>query len=168
MEAAIEFNGIFGDDEEQQDLDFNTIDPTIPGSHLSLVPSYNPNSSTPWPPALVFDLALGLDPTLSILERHGVTTDQYEKLLQHPLFRKEIASQVRLNQENGLTFQRRAQAIAEECLPDMYTLIKDPTVAASTRADVFKYVTKVGNLEPKDKTGGAGTNGMQVQININI
>lgn len=158
MPATIFFDDLFGDTEEET--------PDEPFSPV-VVPLAR-QGTTLWPSGLTFDLALGIDPTDVILSRYELTPEQYAAYNELPAFRREIAQHVKRNQEEGLTFSRRAQAIAEECLPDMYLLVKDPTIPASTRADIWKYITKVGRLEPRDKDGGGGNNGVQVAININL
>lgn len=128
-----------------------------------------PLGAQPWPPNLIFDLALGLQSTQEILTYHNISAEVYEHYLSVPAFRRELAEMIRLNQEQGISFSRRAAAMAEDCLPDMYNIAKDRLCPATTRVAVFRDLTRLGQLEPKQKDGEGGKGGVpQVNIQINL
>jgi len=127
-----------------------------------------PQSVTPWPAGLTFDLAIGIDSTQTILERYCLSPEEYEGLMAVPAFRRELTTTMQKNQEEGITFSRKAAHIAEDCIPDMYAVIKDPLQTAATRADIWKYMAKVGNLEPKASKDAGGGSVPMVNIQINL
>lgn len=150
---------------EPFDLDLDSLGPRSWASDSDDRPSI-PKNVSPWPDGLTFDLSLGVDSPATILSRYDLTVEQYERFLQIPAFRRELSTHIRKNQEEGITFQRRVAAIAEDCIPDMYAIVKDPLVPAATRADTWKYMVKAGNLEPK--TSAQTTSSTQVNIQINL
>lgn len=174
---ALSWDNPFGCVEFDYEVDPSTpgapLSPAFSGSHEETLsraeraPFPAPQSVAPWPAGLTFDLALGVDATQTVLERYEITAADYERLMEIPTFRRELAAEMKRNQDEGISFTRKAAAMAEECLPDMYAIVKNPLIPASTRADVWKAAAKLGNLEPKDK-GAALTNVPQIAIQINL
>jgi hypothetical protein len=127
-----------------------------------------PQCVAPWPSGLIFDLSIGLESTLDVLARYEIDTATYEQYMRIGSFRRELAEAMKRNQEEGITFSRRTAHIAEDCIPDMYSIIKDPLVAPAVRADIWKHMAKVGGLEPKASKDSGGSNAPQVNIQINL
>jgi hypothetical protein len=125
-------------------------------------------SPNPWPPKLVFDLALGLYSQEEVLLSNGISDVQFERLMEMPTFRQELAAQMREQQENGVTYQRKAAIQAETYLLDLDDMVRDKEIAASTRLATIQYVTKVGGLEPKESKGDQGSTATQVNLQINF
>lgn len=128
----------------------------------------HPLSIQPWPPNLIFDLALGLESTVDVLKHHEVSLETYEHYLTIPAFRKELADTMRMNRESGISFGRRAAAMAEDCLPDMYNIVKDKQTPANTRVAIFRDLTRLGSLEPKQEKTENSNGAPQVNIQINL
>ena len=114
-----------------------------------------------WPPQLIFDLALGLDCEEETLqERYNLTPADLASLYALPHFRQEVALMTRELNEKNTIFKTKAKVQAEDCLDDMYNLMKDMDTPAGTKLAIFQTLAKFGELEPKKEvTGplGAGT-----------
>ena len=121
----------------------------------------------PWPPQLIMDLALNIDLEETVLERHGLTPIDLEKLYTIPQFRREIAFLMRELRDTGVTFSRKAATQAEEYLSIMDDVMRSADTPASTRLAIFSKVTTLGKLDPvieKEDT----TNANQVNVVINL
>jgi len=142
--------------------------PVVPDVEDSRFGNRLTRSPNPWDPRLVVDLALAIDPLEAILERFALDASHYERLLQIPAFRRDLAMTMRELREDGVTFAKKAAVQAESYLLDVDELVQNKAVAASTRLDAIKSVVKWGNLEG-DKTGkGVENQGVQVNLQINF
>jgi hypothetical protein len=153
-----------GDDYTQPE-DASSQDVPIP---QFLAPHYQHQSPNPWPPKLVFDLALGLYSQEEVLLSNNISDMQFERLMEMPMFRQELAAQMREQRENGVTYQRKAAIQAETYLLDLDDMVRDKEIAAGTRLATIQYVTKVGGLEPKESKGADSSNATQVNLQINF
>jgi hypothetical protein len=113
-------------------------------------PSVQDTRPNRWPPQLIFDLALGLDCEIDVLgQRYDITPQDLEKLYTLPHFRQEVALMTRELNEKNTIFKTKAKVQAEDCLDDMYGLMKDADTPASTKLAIFQTLAKFGELEPK-------------------
>ena len=148
-----------------------------PGQTVFL-PSYFEDDETPttralhplseWPAQLPIALALQVEDIPAILDRFGITPDRFELLKPLPAFRKAVAEAQRDVREQGHTFKVKCKAIAEDFLDSLYLELQNPQVGLTTKVDVFKYLTKMGGLEPQAAVAAQGTGAPTVQIQINL
>ena len=124
-----------------------------------------------WPPQLVFDLALALDPVESILLRHDLTHRELELLYENPSFQKELAKLTHELRESNTLFKHKAKAQAETYLETMDHLMSDMETPASTKLAIFQTLTKLAELEPAPKKpempSGGGITRMIVEWTAN-
>lgn len=128
---------------------------------------YDSQVSPPWNTALALDVALGIASTDEILDRHDLSTDEYQRIVAHPLFIRQVAQQAREIVENGLSFRTKAKVQAEMYLLELDKMVMAPTTEQKVKLEAIKYVTKVADLEPK-VTKEEGSNGPTVNIQINL
>ena len=126
------------------------------------------DSTNPWDPRLLLDLALAVDPLEDILTRYSLTSQHYDALMASQTFRRELALMVRDVQENGASFKAKAKVQAESYLPVLDMLIYDETVAASTKLSAIQSVVRWGDLEPKPTKEEQTTNATQINVNISF
>jgi len=112
------------------------------------------NTMTPWDTRLCFDVALGVDSLDEILARYAVSVDQFNLWAQHPLFMRTVGEFQKHIRENGLSFRAKARMQAEDLLNVAYGLVQDKNTPAATRADLIKWVAKMGELEPAQNAAG--------------
>lgn len=144
-----------------------------PGSSVSLYEDEEPTQlitlPSSWPAQLPMALAMDLEEEDEILARFSLTKERYELLKPLPAFRKALAEAQKDLRENGHTFKAKARVIAEDYLDHLYRdCLHKETVGISTKVDVWKYLVKVGGLEPapaKLETSGAQST---VSIVINL
>lgn len=121
-----------------------------------------------WPAQLPIALALQVEDIPAILDRFGITPERFELLKPLPAFRKAVAEAQRDVREQGHTFKLKCKAIAEDFLDTLYLELQSDSVGLSTKVDVFKYLTKMGGLEPQAAAVAQGTGQPQVNIQINL
>jgi len=118
-----------------------------------------------WSPMLVMDLAIGVDDLETILTTHNLTKAELDRLFEVPTFRHEVAMMRREVRENGVTFGKKARIQAEQYLETLDLMMANPDTPPSVRLDIFKTLTKLAGLEPKNKEE---TQVPQVNIQINM
>jgi len=99
---------------------------------------------------LALELALKLDDSAVIFQKHGYAPEQALALLEH------TAQEVR---EKGLSFRAKARVMAEDLLQHGYEIATDDHASAAVRADLIQWMARVADLEPAKKDGkdtGAG------------
>ena len=121
-----------------------------------------------WPAQFPVALAMQVEDVPAILARFEITPERFELLKPLPAFRKAVAEAQRDVREQGHTFKLKCKGIAEDFLDNLYLALQDSTVGLSTKVDVFKYLTKMGGLEPVPVPATAASSAVAVQININI
>ena len=111
---------------------------------------------------MAVELALHMDDAESIFASYHYTPDQAAELLESPAFVALLERVTKEVREQGLSFRMKARAIAEDLLPHAYEMATDASCSAAVRADLIKWASKVGDLDPKptkddSKTGGGLT-----------
>lgn len=156
-----------------------SVDPLLgdlsPGQTVFLPSYFEPDEDTPvsyktlseWPAQLPVALALQVEDVPSILDRFNITPERFELLKPLPAFRKAVAEAQRDVREQGHTFKLKCKGIAEDFLDQLYIELQNPQVGLTTKVDVFKYLTKMGGLEPQVAAAATST-APQVNIQINI
>lgn len=121
-----------------------------------------------YPPMLLMDLAMGIDDSDTICERHDLTPEELGHLFTLLPFKRELSAMVRdLRTENKI-FQARAGVVAMNALARVNEVIDDVETPAKDVIAGAKLVIEAANLMPKaEKSGDSGPT-QAVQININI
>ncbi len=111
---------------------------------------------------LAVELALHMDDAEAIFASYHYTPDQAAELIESPAFIALLERVTKEVREQGLSFRMKARAIAEDLLPFAHEMATDANCSAAVRADLIKWASKVGDLDPKpskddSKTGGGLT-----------
>ena len=125
------------------------------------------NSTNPWDPRLILDLAIGLDDLPTILTRYELSEREFNLLSDTPLFRRDLAMAMREVRENGASFSCKARFQAESYLAVMDEMVYDLSTPANVRLETIRSAVRWGRLEPKeDKESGVGASAINIQINF--
>jgi len=127
-----------------------------------------PELFSAWPATLALDVALGILPIPDVLDKHGLSYDEWEHISELPAFRAELVAVGKEIQEKGVSFKKKCAFAAESYLMDMDGLMHDNTVAPGVKVDIFKTLATYGELAPIKGGGEGGGNGPQFAIQINI
>jgi len=108
---------------------------------------------------LALELALKLDDSAVIFQRHGYTPEQALALLETKGFAALLEHTAQEVREKGLSFRAKARVMAEDLLQHGYEIATDDHASAAVRADLIQWMARVADLEPPKKDGkdtGAG------------
>jgi hypothetical protein len=120
-----------------------------------------------WDPRLLLDLSLSVESLQDILPRYNLSMEEYNFLMSHAVFRRELALMTRDVQENGATFRAKAKIQAESYLTVVDDIVHDTEVPTGIRLDAIKSAVRWGDLEPKEAKGQENS-AAQVNIQINF
>lgn len=123
---------------------------------------------TPWPSNLPRELALEGSSTSEVLQRCGVSDEEYTYWATLPAFRKALSDAAKEVREQGMSFKILCQGIALDFLPVIDQKLHDNTVPFDKKMDAFKYISKLASLEPKDEKNSDAGKGTMVNIQINL
>ena len=121
-----------------------------------------------WPIAFIRDLALGLDSEEDVLERHSISKDDYDRIVNHPRFRSEFHSVLTSLQQSGQLFRERARMQAEDYLAKIDNIVNDPNTDYKTVLAAIDKVVGWSGLAAKTQADSNGAAQANVQININL
>ena len=139
--------------------DFVDLSPTG-----SLIPFTTNPTSNRWPPQLVFDLALGLEDTETLLIRHSLSQAQLDRLYTLPPFQKELASLAKELHDNNTIFKSKAKVQADSYLQVMDDLMHAKETPAGTKLSIFQTLVKLAELEPEKRTENQGNTQMRLIV----
>ena len=156
------------------DSDFDGIsissDPWSPAPIPSspTLPAVHTDPANPWDPRMILDLAIGVDGLVEILDRYGLTQQEYELLTSSRTFRRDLAMTMRDVRENGVPFVKKSSVLAESYLDEIHEMVTNQATPASVKLSAIQSVVKWGRLEPQnEKNDGPGT-GHAINIQINF
>lgn len=123
-----------------------------------------------WPAKLPAELAMcaSLEEQAVVVDKFGLSPEEFERICRMPQFRRAVNEAAVMIRETGYTFKMKCRGIAEDFLGDLDFSLHDRTVGLSTKLDIFKTLTRLGDLEPAKQKTEAGTNVPTVNIQINV
>lgn len=122
---------------------------------------------------LATEVALGLSGKDTLLERYGLTDEEWEKLKANRTFRSMVAEAVRTF-KGDINAKRRIRLKAsiafEDSIPTLYAILHGKSTPFTARNDAAKLLARVAEVDrpdPEDMpVAGAGGSGFQISINI--
>lgn len=108
------------------------------------------------------------DPIDECIARECVSPQEFEKILDDPIFKRYVNAYVKDLTDNGFSFMAKARVLAEDLLPHFYHLAKDVDTPAPARVKIMENMVEWGNLAPKqtpEQQVAAGT-GFHITFNI--
>lgn len=118
-----------------------------------------------FPPAeMMLELAKGLEEPVAIAERYGYTPVQFSSLVEWEPFRKEYERMVNKLESEGVTFRNKAVLYATDLLDRVYAAAKRPDVTLPQLLEAAKYMTKAGDLDPKQSVNITSTSRVVYEI----
>ena len=117
-------------------------------------------------PKFVFELAAGMEEPDSIASRYRYTPEGWATLKDDENFKKIVEAKRSELQKSGYTFRLKAALAAESLLDDVYLGAKDMDASLSAKLEAFKYLTKIGGLEPKEDKAQQQGSGFTIRIDL--
>jgi hypothetical protein len=138
--------------------------PDIPDEPLEY--QWSPKAMTQIPTEMVVAMAQGLEEPADIASRFGFGGVRWEQLENYGPFKAAVAAKRADLEKSGWVFRAKAAMQAEMLMDQVFVSAMSNDVGLMQKLETLKYLTKAGNLEPKeDKQIQAGS-GFQIQINL--
>ena len=118
------------------------------------------------PPRMVLEIAYGLEAPIDIAQRYGFNEVQFGVLCQHDPFRKAVDAKRAELKAGGYSFRMKAALAAEDLLQEVAVLAISKHTDFGEKMDALKFLTKVGDLEPKESKTVAQGSGFSITINL--
>ena len=138
--------------------------PDIPDEPLEY--QWRPRAMMQIPAEMVVAMAQGLETEAEIATRFGFAAENLEKLLDYPPFKAAVAAKRADLEKSGWVFRQKAAMQAEMLMDQVFVNAMSNDVGLMQKLETLKYLTKVGNLEPKEDKASAAGPGFQIQINL--
>ena len=120
-----------------------------------------------FPPMLPIELALRVDTVPKICEAYEIARDEFEQIIENPVFVQAYKQAVEDLQKDGMSFRLKAKLQAEALLAKSWAIIHAPETPNTVKADLIKATIRWADYEPKNTQGGlAGGNAFQININL--
>lgn len=116
-------------------------------------------------PRIPFEMAARLKHPKDILRDYGFVGRDAFTLVASPLFQAELKRCLEELVASGLSFRQRARMLAPDALETAYDLMTDNEVSPAVRADTAKWIAKMADVEPKEKSSGVNDR-FVLQINL--
>jgi hypothetical protein len=119
--------------------------------------------------ALAREMAMAIHAPEEILERHGITADQYAVIVNNPFYSRVLDAETVAWQSAANTPERikvEAAAMLELFLPELYARMVDREGSTLTAVvEGGKFVAKIAGIGEREAGGGSG---QQFTISINL
>lgn len=125
-----------------------------------------PNVHTQIPGELVVAVAQGLEEPVEIASRLGIPPKKWEKIEQYPPFQAAVAAKRAELAKSGWVFRTKAAMQAEMLMDQVFVKAMSNETSLGMKLETLKYLTKAGNLEPKEEKGLAQGTGFTISINL--
>ena len=117
-------------------------------------------------PKFILELAAGMEDPDELARRYHLTDAGWASLKTDDNFQKVVEAKRAELQKSGYTFRLKAALAAESLLDDIYLGAKDIDASLSAKLEAFKYLTKLGGLEPKEDKGAVQGAGFTIRIDL--
>jgi hypothetical protein len=107
------------------------------------------------------------EPLPVVLAQEGVTQGEYTAIATNPQYTRYLDSFTRELKENGFSFAAKCRVLAEELLPTMYHIVKDPDQPAAARVKAIENLVTWADLKPKGEVQVSTGAGFSISISIN-
>jgi hypothetical protein len=126
-------------------------------------------ASLSWPATLPIEVALKTSTVDDILDAYELTQEEYDNLLIHPAFIREVAAAVEALKEEGMSFFMKNRLQSEAMLSRLWQMTHAPydAVPPAVQADLIKFSIRCAGLDrSKDQASAQQTPALQIQINL--
>lgn len=127
-------------------------------------------ASMTWPATLPIEVALKTATTEDILEAYELSAEEFQDLLSHPAFIREVAAATEALREEGMSFHMKNRLQAEGMLTRLWqmTHASFDEVPAKVQADLIMFAIRCAGYDRSKDQGAANQGGPALQIQINL
>lgn len=105
-------------------------------------------------------------PLHEVLASEGIAQSDYADISTNPQFQRYLTIYTAELKDNGFSFSAKSRILAEDLLPAVYHMAKDPDVPAQVRMKSIENLVEWGDLKPKTATNLAQNGGFSITINL--
>lgn len=105
-------------------------------------------------------------PLQQVLANENLTQAEYDLIAQNPQFQRYIALYTSELKDSGFSFSAKSRILAEDLLPTVYHMARDPDVPAPVRMKSIENLVEWGDLKPKTTLNQAPGGGFSITINL--
>lgn len=105
-------------------------------------------------------------PVQEILASEGLTQAEYDSISSNPQFQRYRDAYVKELRDTGFSFSAKCKVLAEDLLPNMYHLARDPDVPAAVKAKIHENLVEWAELKPKASAQASAGPGFSITFNI--
>lgn len=105
-------------------------------------------------------------PIQSVLAGEGLTQAEYDQIKVNPQYQRYVDAYTKELQDNGFSIQAKSRLLAEDLLPTMYHLARDPDAPAAARVKIFENFIELADAKPKTSLNALPGSGFSITINI--
>lgn len=119
-----------------------------------------------YPEDFFFDLAIGTSTFEDVCHTYGLDPSVVEGYEDDPDFRRRLLMTQRAVEDTGAALHARCRSLVTNRVNIIDQMTVDPEVPASVRLEAFKFLVKLGRVEPEKNETNAGQTGPQLVLNI--
>jgi len=119
-----------------------------------------------YPEEFFLDLAIGTSSFEDVCHTYGLDPEDVEGYEEDPDFRRRLLMAQRAAEDTGEALHARCRSLVTNRVGVVDQMTVDPEVPASVRLEAFKFLVKLGRLEPEKNETNAGQAGPQLVLNI--
>ena len=105
-------------------------------------------------------------PVQEILASEGLTQAEYDSITSNPQFQRYRDAYAKELKDSGFSFSAKCKVLAEDLLPNMYHLARDPDVPAAVKAKIHENLVEWAELKPKTNQPASTGPGFSITFNI--
>ena len=105
-------------------------------------------------------------PIHTVIAGEGLTQTEYDAIAKNPQFQRYVEAYTKELKETGFSIQTKSRLLAEDLLPTMYHLARDPDAPAAARVKIFENFVELADAKPKTNVNASMGSGFSITINI--
>jgi hypothetical protein len=105
-------------------------------------------------------------PIHTVIASEGLTQTDYDAIAKNPQFQRYVEAYTKELKETGFSIQTKSRLLAEDLLPTMYHLARDPDAPAAARVKIFENFVELADAKPKTNANASMGSGFSITINI--
>jgi len=105
-------------------------------------------------------------PVHEVIASEGVTQTEYDEIAKNPQFQRYVDSYSNDLRTNGFSFSAKAKVLAEDLLPTLYHMARDPDTPAAVRTKIAENFVEWADLKPKTNQNVPVGAGFSITINL--
>ena len=105
-------------------------------------------------------------PIHTVIASEGLTQTDYDAIAKNPQFQRYVEAYTKELKETGFSIQAKSRLLAEDLLPTMYHLARDPDAPAAARVKIFENFVELADAKPKTNVNASMGSGFSITINI--